>query len=190
MYHEGLKKHRDEVYERWFDQVLAGYPKKTGEFLRSQKDPFDNPVAAGLREGLNLMVDGLADGVEPADLQEALDRVIRVRAVQDFSPAEAVGFVFDLKRIVRDVFDDGSNGAPRPDDEEMDDLDRSIDRLGLAAFDVYMSCREEVWAIRAREIRNQSLGIMERVQAWRERRADDEDHHAPRPDASSSDSRG
>jgi hypothetical protein len=89
---------------------------------------------------------------------------------------------------VHEVLDEGSNGAPHMD-ADLIELDHTIERLGLAAFDVYMKCREEVWAIRAREIRNQSVGIMERMQAWRERRAE-EHHHAPRPDAPSGDSRG
>ena len=40
----------------------------------------------------------------------------------------------------------------------------------MCAFDVYMRCREQMWQIRAREIRNQSVGIMERVAEWRKRR--------------------
>lgn len=170
-----LKEHRQAVFDRWFDAVIAGYPEKTGEFLRKQKDPFANPVAAGLREGLDRIVSGLAEGRESADLEEALDLVIRVRAVQEFSPAEAVGIFFDLKEIVRDVLDVGSKGAP-PIAADLADFDRAVDRLGLAAFDVYMKCREELWAIRAREIRNQSVGIMERVQAWRERRAEENEN--------------
>jgi hypothetical protein len=49
-------------------------------------------------------------------------------------------------------------------------MDRRIERLGLHAFDVYMRCREDMWRIRAQEIRNQSVGIMERVAEWKERR--------------------
>ena len=54
--------------------------------------------------------------------------------------------------------------------ESPDGFDRRIERLGLYAFDVYMGCREQMWAIRAQEVRNQSVGIMERVAQWRERR--------------------
>jgi hypothetical protein len=36
-----------------------------------------------------------------------------------------------------------------------------------------------MWAIRAQEIRNQSLGILERMQEWRERRAENPEN-APR----------
>jgi hypothetical protein len=180
MGHEVLKEHQDAVFERWFERVLDGYPEKTGTFLRSQKDPFANPVAAGLREGLGQIVSGLAEGAAPSDLEGALDRVIRVRAVQDFSPAEAVGFICDLKPIVRDVLQFEANAGPQCA-EELSDVERCIDGLLLVGFDVYMRCREEVWAIRAREIRNQSVGIMERMQAWRERRVDERDN-APRDD--------
>jgi hypothetical protein len=72
--------------------------------------------------------------------------------------------VLDLKNHVRDVV-----GAPDVS-ADLDELDRRIERLGLCAFDVYMRCREQMWKIRAREIRNQSVGIMERVAEWRERR--------------------
>jgi hypothetical protein len=33
-----------------------------------------------------------------------------------------------------------------------------------------MSCREQVWAIRNAEVKNLSVGIMERVAAWRAQR--------------------
>ena len=98
--------------------------------------------------------------------------MIRIRAVQDLSPAEAVGFVFDLKPIVRKIL--GPEPAPAAKDEI--DLEEKIDRLALAAFDVYMKCREQMWSIRAREIRHQSLGILERMQAWRERRAEESEN--------------
>jgi hypothetical protein len=41
----------------------------------------------------------------------------------------------------------------------------------LVAFDVYSRCREQVFEIRVREIRNRSLKVMERLNAWREQRA-------------------
>ena len=155
--------HRDEVLKRWIDRVFDGYPEETGKFLRSNSDPFANPVAAGLREGLAEILDGILRGIEPHELTSALDRVIRVRAVQDFEPSAAVGFVFDLGDLLRESGREGVNGSS-------DEIDRRIERLGLHAFDVYMRCREDMWRIRAQEIRNQSVGIMERVAEWKERR--------------------
>ena len=163
-----MAERRDEILERWIDRVFDDYPEETARFLRSNSDPFANPVAAGLREGLAEILDGVLRGVEPQELTSALDRVIRVRAVQDFEPSAAVGFVFDLRDLLRKS---GGDGVAR----SFDELDRRIERVGLYAFDVYMRCREDMWRIRAREIRNQSVGIMERVAEWKERRAENSD---------------
>jgi hypothetical protein len=157
---------RDEILGRWIDTIFDGYPEETAKFLRSKSDRFANPVGAGLREGLAELLDGLIEGVEPDELESAVDRVIRVRAVQGFSPSEAVGFVFDLKALLRETVGGTSGEAGG----WLVTFDNRIERLGLFAFDVYMRCREQMWAIRAREIRNQSVGIMERVAGWRERR--------------------
>ena len=158
-----IAEHRDEILERWIESIIGGYPEETAEFLRSKKDRFANPVGAGLREGLVELLDGVFRGIEPDELTSALDRVIRVRAVQDFEPSAAVSFVFDLKDLLREFAGEGAVGS-------LEVLDQRIERLGMCAFDVYMRCREEMWKIRAREIRNQSVGIMERVAEWRERR--------------------
>jgi hypothetical protein len=167
-----IAEHRDEILERWIERVIEGYPEQTAKFLRSKSDRFANPVGAGLREGLAELLDGVLRGDEPDQLASALDLVIRVRAVQEFAPSTAVGFVLDLKNLVREV-------TRVEAADSSDALDRRIDRLGLCAFDVYMRCREQMWMIRAKEIRNQSVGILERVQEWRERRAENPES-APR----------
>jgi hypothetical protein len=159
---------RDEILERWIDSVIEGYPEETAIFLRSKKDRFANPVGASLREGLAELLDGVIRGVDPLELTSALDRVVRVRAVQEFAPSAAVGFVFDLKDLVREVV--GKTSADGSG--YFDAIEKRIDGLGMCAFDVYMGCREEMWKIRMREIRNQSVGIMERVAEWRERRVE------------------
>jgi hypothetical protein len=167
-----IAEHRDKLLERWIEVVIEGYPEETANFLRSKSDRFANPVGAGLREGLAELLDGVLRGDEPDQLASALDLVIRVRAVQEFAPSTAVGFVLDLKNLVREV-----TGAEAAD--SLDAFDHRIDRLELCAFDVYMRCREQMWMIRAKEIRNQSVGILERVQEWRERRAENPES-APR----------
>ena len=170
-----IEEHRGEILERWIDDVMKGYPEETAKFLRNQSDRFANPVGASLRDGLTELLDGVFRGVEPDELTSALDRVIRVRAVQEFSPSAAVGFVFDLKDLLREVAKDAGADAAG----SLDTLDDRIERIGLHAFDVYMGCREQMWSIRMQEIRNQSLGILERMQEWREKRAENP-KHAPR----------
>ena len=163
MFADDLGMRRDAIVDRWIESVIDAYPEQTAKFLKTEPNRFANPVGASLREGLALIVDGVMTGGNPEELREALDLVIRVRAVQEFTPSAAIGFIFNLKTVVRDVVADGGR-VPS-------EFDRAVDRLGLVAFDVYMSCREQLWSIRAEEIRNQSLGILERMQEWREKRA-------------------
>ena len=166
MLSEEMARTRDAILDRWIGSVVAGYPEETAKFLREQPDRFANPVGASLREGLAELLDGVLRQTATADLEPALDRVIRVRAVQDLSPAAAVGFVFDLKRLLREELGETSDHAP----QELSVFENSIDRLALLAFEVYVSCREQVWAIRNAEVKNLSVGIMERVAAWRAQR--------------------
>jgi len=157
-------KQRDEMLKRWFDAIVGGYAHETERFLRDQPDPFANPVGAALREELGPIVDGVLSDCDPVELGPSLDRVVRVRALQDMPPSAAVGIVLALKGIFDDVVEDASSS-------ERDDFDRRVDAVLLTAFDVFNHCREQVYDIRVKEIRNRSLKVMERLNSWREQRA-------------------
>lgn len=159
-----VARHRDDLVEAWFERLVSGYPEQTARFLRERTDPFHNPVGTGLRRELAVVVDGLVKDAAPDEMAEALDRMVRIRAVQDMPPSAAVGFVLDLKMLVRQQV------GPEIDPAELERLDGWVDRLMLAAFDVYAECREQVSEIRVHEIRNRSMKVMERLNAWRERR--------------------
>jgi hypothetical protein len=168
---EALAQSRGAILERWIESVIVGYPEDTARFLRRQADRFANPVGASLREGLAGVLDGVLAGADPGALEPALDRVIRVRAVQGLSPAVAVGFVFELKRLLREGLGGGQAGSAA----DLAEIESSVDRTALIAFEVYMRCREQLWAIRNAEVKNLSVGIMERVAEWRARREAGED---------------
>ena len=168
---------RAAVVAEWMEVILAGYPAETARFLRTNRDPFGNPVGAALREGLGTVLDGVV-GVPDDSLAEALDRIIRVRAVQDFSPSAAIGFLFDLKPILHRLIDQAGPGAP----VDRDEIDRRVDRVLAMAFDIYSSCREQVFEIRIRSIRDLSLKHLERLNEWRIRR----EGTAPQTDAEAS----
>lgn len=166
MLEEFLSQHRAALLSDWFDRVVDGYPAETARFLRSKPDPFANPVGIGLRDELAPLIDGLLAGADERQLAPPLDRILRVRAIQDMPPSAALGFLFDLKELVRDRL-----AAEGPDfAAELTVFERRIDRLVLTALDVYSQCREQVYEIRVREIRNRSMKMMERLNQWRARR--------------------
>ena len=92
------------------------------------------------------------------EMRRSLDRVVRIRAVQDLPASEAVGFVFLLKQAIRDV-----PGAP--DGADLSEMHERIDRLALEAFDLFVQCREKIYDLRVREIRDRTSTLLERRQA-------------------------
>ena len=158
--------HRDAILASWLERILAAYPPEAARFLRDTPDPFGNPFGAALREELGTLLDAALGAVDEERLRAALDRIVRIRAVQGLPPSAAVGFVLELKPILARLVD-GSGVAAA---DERARLDRQVDRVLLAAFDVYSACREQVYEIRVRSIRDRSLRHVERLNEWRSRR--------------------
>lgn len=146
---EALKVRRAAVLERWLRAVLDTYPRETARFLDGVGDAFANPVGHTLRTGLARLYDALAAGQAAAELAAAADGIVRIRAVQQFAPSAAVGFVHALRGILREEL--AADGLAEP---ERAALDAGVDRMALAAFDVYMQCREKLFEIRVRELRD------------------------------------
>ena len=109
------------------------------------------------RDSLEELFDGLLAGRPAADLTGALDGIVRIRAVQELSPSRALEFIFLLKRAVREALGDDTRA-------DLTDLDAAIDRLALAAFDLYTQCKEKVHELRRNEIRRNASGLLERMQ--------------------------
>jgi hypothetical protein len=149
---EALAAKRGVVLERWFQAVLATYPEETARFLAGGADPFANPVGHTVRVGLEKLYDRFVADVPADELSAAIDGIVRIRAVQEFSPSAAVGFVYALRKILREeLADAGLAPAGR------EALENGVDRLALVAFDVYMQCREKIFEIRVREIKESQL---------------------------------
>lgn len=149
---EALTARRAAVLDRWFQAVLATYPEETARFLTGVGDPFANPVGHTLREGLGRLYDGLVAGAPAEEFSAAIDGIVRIRAVQEFKPSAAVGFVYSLREILRGEL--AGCGLVAAEQAALED---GIDRLALVAFDVYMQCREKIFAIRVREIKESQL---------------------------------
>lgn len=163
-----LASNRQEILKEWFETTVASYPPDTARFLKAQKDPFANPVGRTTYQSLGVLVDALATGADRQALAAALDPILRIRAVQSFSPSQATSFVFSLKRIVRQHLPDHG----RDDGAEWFDLDRRIDEMALAAFDIYVACREKIYELKATESRKQFFGSLKRAGLIDETEAD------------------
>ncbi len=153
-----LANRRSTLLNRWFELLLKTYPESTTRFLSQEKDPFRNPVGHTLKEGLSTLLDGLIQPADLASLTPALEGIMRIRAVQDFSAGQAIAFLFLLKQLIRA---ECAAEVSRYSDELVA-LEARIDELALLAFDLFVKCREQVYEIKVNEIKRRAF-VLERA---------------------------
>ena len=146
------------IVKKWCDVVLSAYPEQSRSFLKKQKDRFANPVGGTIFEGIESIYDELLQGTDSDKISLFLDNIIRVRAVQEFSPSQAVGFVFGLKKVIREELK--SEILKEGISEEWAAFESRIDGLALLCFDIYTACRQKISDIRVDEVRRRSSKLL------------------------------
>lgn len=145
---------RDEkkaVVEQWYDMVLATYPAQTAKLWKASSDPFSNPVGQTTMRALSELTDHLLVWNDAAAICASLQPLVKIRAVQDFSPSKALAFVFSFKKVVRGLF--AKAVAREKLDAELADLDSRVDNLALLATDIYVRAREDLYRMRLDEFK-------------------------------------
>ncbi|NQT35643.1 RsbRD N-terminal domain-containing protein [bacterium] len=155
-----LKQKQSAILERWLNLILDTYPGDASVFLKKQKNRFANPVGYTLTREVDVLFQVLLAEIDSETLSTSLDNIIRIRSVQEFSPSQAVGFIFFLKRAIREeldgeILEDALSG-------ELLEIESRIDRLALTAFDSYMKCRERLHKARSNELKRKTNIIISR----------------------------
>ncbi|KIX13460.1 RsbRD N-terminal domain-containing protein [Dethiosulfatarculus sandiegensis] len=159
---ELLKNNRSVICEEWVDCIVNTYPPETAKFLLNKKDRFANPVGHTIVSETQAIFDGLLRGeTTEGDIPDFLDRIIRIRALQDFSASESLSFIFELKAVIRSKLQDEIEEEGL--EKELFLLEVAIDRLALLGFDIYESCREKVHKAKADEMMNHYANVLRRT---------------------------
>jgi len=137
-----LAKHKTTLVKRWFDMVVATYPADTQRFIKAQKDPFANPVGQTTLNSLGALFEAIRTGMDAKAVSAHLDPVIRIRAVQNFSPSAALAFVPALKTLIAEQL--GQQRHEPPIRDQWQAMEARLDAMVLNAFDIYMQCREKL----------------------------------------------
>ena len=160
-FEELLAKKKDAILQKWVDDALAMYSKDASKVFRREKDPFANPVGHSLRVGTQGIFEALLNGADDEKIRGYLDGVIKVRAVQQVTPSQAVGFVFSLKQAVRTELNVKAGDAQFA--PELAELDGQIDRIALLAFEVYVECRDQLCELRINEVKRRVSWVLEKM---------------------------
>jgi len=158
---EKLRENKKEIVREWIRKTMAAYPAESLAVLNRNQDPFANPLSHTISKNIDLLFEELLQGLDPEKAGPILDNIVRIRAVQDLTPAKGIAFIFDLKEVIRKTL--------KKELEELDCLqalltfEKRIDQLALLSFDIYVSCREKLYQIQANETRNQTHMLIRRV---------------------------
>jgi hypothetical protein len=153
-----LLEKKGSIIEAWCELTRRTYPKESQQFF-SKKDQFGNPVGHTIFTGLPLLFEALVEDKDPGNVANILDSIIRIRAVQEFSPSEAVSFVAGLKSIIREEL--GARILQSGLTEQWVALDTKIDSMLLLGFDIYTRCRQSIADIRVREVQKHSERLLQ-----------------------------
>jgi hypothetical protein len=157
-----LRDRKPAIVKKWFAAALESYHADARGPMRRVEAQFTNPVGFDLDQGLNGLFDAVLQGLLPDEASTFLDAIVRIRAVQDLAPSEALAFLFRLKGIIRDELGPELLAGPGAQ-EELSALNGVVDDLALYAFDLYMRCREKLYDIKAQEARNMTFRLLQKA---------------------------
>ncbi len=145
----------------WYESVLATYPPETAQLLRSKKDQFSNPVGYTLKTMIEEVVEGFLAEAEVQELAAAFHPLIRIKAVQGFSPAEAVSSVLKLKHAVRELL--AAKASSGSGSDVLEELDPVIDELMCSCFNLYVDCRQKLSEIKEEELKRNFYMLLKKA---------------------------
>lgn len=157
-----LAEKRPDILAKWLHLIYEAYPPETSRFLRREKDRFANPVGSSIARAVESIYDYLVQGTDPEQTAASLDEIIRIKAVQDFSPGQAVDFLFRLKRVVREHVEAEIRELRIPV-KELLEFESKIDGLALHAFSIFVKCREKIYDLKANQIHNSAFRLLRKA---------------------------
>jgi len=160
---ELLLARKKPLHQSWFDILLGTYPPETVRQLKKETNQFANPVGHTFFNALGEILDEFLQENRLEKMSPLLDRIIRIRAVQEFNPSNALAFVFLLKRIAREQLA-VEIGEAKVSPVELAEFDEKVDGLVLAAMDVYANCRDTLYEVRIREIKDRTERLLRRAE--------------------------
>lgn len=159
-----LLQNQKAILERWLHLILETYPAETSALLKKEKDQFMNPVGSTISREIETLLEELLQGLNSDRLSASLSPILKIRSVQDFSPSQATGFIFLLKKAIQEVLE--RRIEERQILVEWLKFQSKIDQLALLAFEIYMNCREKIYEIRVHEAKAEkemALRLLEKM---------------------------
>ncbi len=160
-----LSPRKTAILQNWFDRIVSAYPGEYQTFLKSQADPFANPVGCTLREGMGRIYDALLGGSDLRALRPMLEEIMKIRIVQEPSSDD----VLSILPALRELLEEEARPLQKTHGEELRKVYAGVDLLNEWSLEASRECRERISRIKAGE-KNRSDAVFERMKTFYERR--------------------
>ena len=162
MIREILNNKKSLIVRSWTELIFNSYPAEAANFLVTKKNQFSNPIGYTVTTNAEKIFDELITDCDFEKIKLLLDDIIKMRAVQSFSPSQAVNFLLDLKKAIRDECQNELLNKNVSD--ELSNFELLIDKMLIIGFELYMEAREKVFEIRVNEIKSRSYKALENAE--------------------------
>jgi hypothetical protein len=146
---------KDVVIDKWQELIFKIYPQDIVRFLRYEQDRFANPAGYRILNGIKEIFDKLQNGCKKEEFVSVLDDIIKILALQEMLPSQAVSFIFCLKQVIKESI------CKEKYYNELLELEDRIDELVKMAFDIFVKYHKKVYELKIKEMR-QRIEVYER----------------------------
>jgi len=156
-----LEEKKSSIVKKWVHAVFDSYPADSSNFFQKQHDRFLNPVGHTISEGISDIFNELLQDSETEKFFPVLNDIIKIQAVQDFTPSKALSFLVLLKQVIRE--EAGSEIRKKNLTDELIAFETQIDQLILLSFDIYMKCREKIYELKTDDVRRMTFRLLQKA---------------------------
>jgi len=151
--------HSSAIRKSWFKALVSEYPEESARHIGSSTDEFANPIGHVIGEVADSMVKGLAEGAPASELAERMFPLIKIKAVQSFTPAEAMNCLLALKRMVLSRLKTSGHEDAEAIAASVDLL---FDEMLCLCFNLYCQCRDKLHEVKEDELKRNLFMLLKR----------------------------
>ncbi len=145
-----IQQEKPEILREWYEIVIDSFPQKSRRIITLNEDRFTNPMGYTLHEGMQQILETVVSQSSPADLDEALGKIIKVKAIQDKQPNDGLEFLFALKKVIRQYGNAFSENFT--ENRALFEVEDLIDLIILKAHLIFVESREKISELKVREV--------------------------------------
>lgn len=145
---------RKKILKEWYQEVLGSFPKQSHALISSNTDRFANPIGFTLNDAIAEIFSALVGDKSLDEIAPALERIIKLRAIQGGRESAQLGFLLALKRIVRERCGAYSSGFSEVG--ALLEIEDRMDEILLRAYEIYVRSRELILELQVNEIKNKT----------------------------------